>query len=95
MTSRRKQRAKVQRKHQVMCRRRLAAAREDKLWGRMSPVGREFGSPDFERLMAEDHRLGRGVFDPAVRHAFVATPERLADNIEVPDDLPLQPRVPI
>ena len=94
MTSPRKQRARVQSMHQVMCSRRLATAREDKLWGRMSAVGREFGSPDFERLMAEDHQFGRGVFDPAVRHAFRATPERLADT-EVSDDLPLQPRVPI
>jgi hypothetical protein len=30
----------------------------------MAPVGREFGSPDFERLMAEDHRSASGVFDP-------------------------------
>lgn len=29
-------------------------AAEDKAWVNMAPVGREFGSPDFERLMEED-----------------------------------------
>jgi len=43
---------------------------EDQFWDRMPAVGREFGSPDFDRLMEEDYRLGRGVFDPAVRQAF-------------------------
>jgi hypothetical protein len=42
-------------------------ARELRLWDRMPPVGREFGSPDFERLMEEDHRNRVGVFDPALR----------------------------
>jgi addiction module HigA family antidote len=41
-------------------------ARELRLWDRMPPVGREFGSPDFERLMEEDHRNRVGVFDPAL-----------------------------
>jgi hypothetical protein len=36
-------------------RRVIAAALEDHLWSRMPPVGREFGSPDFDRLMGEDH----------------------------------------
>jgi hypothetical protein len=40
---------------------------EDALWDRMTPVGPEFGSPDFERLMEEDRQNGVGVFDPAVR----------------------------
>jgi hypothetical protein len=31
-----------------------AYAAEDKAWVNMAPVGREFGSPDFERLMEED-----------------------------------------
>jgi hypothetical protein len=38
---------------------------EDRLWDRMPAVGREFGSPDFERLMAEDHRDKAGVFGPS------------------------------
>lgn len=46
--------------HQVMCRRRLDSAIEDQLCHRMPAVGSVFGSPDFERLMAEDYRLGRG-----------------------------------
>jgi len=45
---------------------------EDHLWDQMPAMGREFGSPDFDRLMEEDYRLGRGVFDPAVRQAFGA-----------------------
>ena len=40
---------------------------EYQIWDRMRPVGREFGSPDFERLMEDDHRNGRGVFDPALQ----------------------------
>lgn len=94
MTSPRKQRARVQRIQHVVCRRRLDSALDEQLWDRMPAVGREFGSPDFERLMAEDFRLGQGVFDPAVREAFGATDVRLAD-FEVPDELPLQPRMPI
>lgn len=36
-------------------------------WDRMVPVGREFGSLDFECLMGEDHRKAAGVFDPVLR----------------------------
>jgi hypothetical protein len=32
----------------------------------MPAVGREFGSPDFERLMEEDRRNRTGLFDPAL-----------------------------
>lgn len=39
---------------------------EMRLWDESAPVGREFGSHDFDRLMAEDHRLLRGVFDPCI-----------------------------
>lgn len=42
---------------------------EDRLWDRMPAVGREFGSSDFDRLMEEDYRQGRGVFDPALAAA--------------------------
>jgi hypothetical protein len=37
---------------------------EEQLWEQMAAVGREFGSPDFDRLMEEDFRHSRGVFDP-------------------------------
>jgi hypothetical protein len=70
MTSARKQRAWIHRINEVVRRRRQASAFEDLIWDRMPAVGREFGSPDFERLMEEDYRLGRGVFDPANQQAF-------------------------
>lgn len=54
-----------------MLARRLDRVLEDRLGDRMPPVGREFGSPDFERLMEEDYRAKVGVFDPAIKHAFV------------------------
>lgn len=66
MTSPRKQRARVNRIRRVMRRLRLDCELEDQLWDRMPAVGREFGSPGFERLMEEDYRLKRGVFDLAV-----------------------------
>lgn len=40
------------------------------LWSQMPAVGREFGSPDFERLMAEDHRDQAGVFHPDLKKGF-------------------------
>lgn len=64
------------RKRKSMNRRCSSAARirdldrELLLWDRMPPVGREFGSPDFERLMAEDHREMAGVFDPELKRQF-------------------------
>jgi addiction module HigA family antidote len=63
MMSPRKRKAEI-------CRRMLLRdheAQELRLWDRMPPVGREFGSPDFERLMEEDHRNRVGVFDPALK----------------------------
>lgn len=36
-----------------------AYAEEDKAWDNMVPVGREFGSPDYERLVAEDTKAFR------------------------------------
>jgi hypothetical protein len=53
---------------QSMCRQR-DFAREAELLDRIPAVGREFGSPDFELLMDEDHRLGQAVLDPAIRQA--------------------------
>lgn len=68
MTSMRKRKSHVMRL--VLNRHRIAAAWEDRLWDRMPAIGREFGSPDFDRLMAEDHRDGVGVFDPALASAW-------------------------
>ena len=76
MTSLRKQRIRVQRIQKAMCQRRRDTAHEAELGGRMPAVGREFGSPDFEWLMAEDHRLGQGVFDPALREGLEAPGHR-------------------
>jgi hypothetical protein len=94
MTSLRKQRARIHRIHRDLIARRMASMLEDQLWDRMPAVGREFGSPDFDRLMEEDYRLGRGVFDPAIRQAFGAGRKRLV-GVEEPEDLPLQPGVPV
>lgn len=63
MTSLRKRKSRAMRS--LRRRRWLAAEREALLWDQMPPVGREFGSPDFERLMEEDYRSGVGVFDPS------------------------------
>lgn len=58
---------------------------EDRLWDQMPPVGREWGSPDFERLMEEDGLKGGGVFDPALKARHPST-------IDIPEDLPVQRR---
>lgn len=39
-------------------------------WDSMAPVGREFGSPDFEQLMDADWRAGVGVFEPALNEVL-------------------------
>lgn len=44
---------------------------EDRLWDQMPAVGREFGSPDFERLMEEDHRNEVGSSAPALKSKWV------------------------
>ena len=59
MTSMRKRKAIAARRWQL--RRRRLRELEDQLWDRMPPVGREFGSPDFERLMAEGHTVIAGM----------------------------------
>jgi len=64
MTSLRRRKADVQR---ALLNRNALIRLEDKAWSQMRPVGREFGSPDFDRLMEEDHRDGVGVFDPALK----------------------------
>lgn len=38
---------------------------EEQAWEFTAPVGREFGSPDYERLMREDLANQTEVFDPA------------------------------
>lgn len=38
---------------------------EDIAWDCMAPIGGEFGSPDYERLMQEDSAKRGGVFTPA------------------------------
>lgn len=90
----RKRRARIYRTHLVSLRRRVAAASEDQIWDQMPAVGREFGSPDFERLMEDDHRLGRGAFDPEVRLLFGAGRGRPA-GVEQPEDASSQPCVPL
>lgn len=69
MTSNRKRRASIQRMQRSVNTLRPEASLEDVVWDRdrLAPVGREFGSPDFERLMEDDQRRGVGVFDPAMR----------------------------
>lgn len=76
MTSNRERRAKVQRMQRRVNYRRREGSLEDVLWDRMAPVGREFGSPDFERLMEEDRRNGVGVFDPAIRQPIADQADR-------------------
>lgn len=49
----------------------LDSVLEDRLWDRMPPVGREFGSPDFDRLMEENFQAGVGVFAPEIRQTYV------------------------
>ena len=58
---------------------------EDRLWDQMRAVGREFGSPDYERLMEEDRRNGVGVFDPALKDTFLS-------GVKLPEELPVQSR---
>lgn len=67
MASSRKRRAKIQDMQRRVNILRRQRSLEDLLWDRVAPVGRESGSPDFERLMEEDQRRGVGVFDPALR----------------------------
>jgi hypothetical protein len=37
---------------------------EDSAWDRMAPVGREFGSPDYARLMKEDAETWQAKLSP-------------------------------
>ncbi|WP_156374560.1 hypothetical protein [Pseudorhodoferax sp. Leaf274] len=67
MTSMRKRKSIAARRWQLQ-RRRLREL-EDQIWDRMPPVGREFGSPDFERLMAEDDTGMAGMAPAEAKHA--------------------------
>lgn len=67
MTSVRKRKSAISR---AFLRRRRLSTLEDLIWDRMPPIGAEFGSPDYERLMEEDRRNGVGAFDPALRRAI-------------------------
>lgn len=68
MPSQRKRRTQVNTYMDLQ--RKRAFDQELRLWDGMPPIGREFGSPDFERLMDEDWRAGVGVFDPALKSMF-------------------------
>ena len=69
MTSqrKRKRRTNFNTRTGVLLRQSLVNSLEHEMWDRIPAVGREFGSPDFERLMDEDYRSGSGVFDPALK----------------------------
>lgn len=82
MTSMRKRKSAVNR---ALLGRNWLSPLEDRPWDRTPAVGREFGSPDFERLMGEDWRAGVGVFDPALTG-------ELRTDLQPPADLPVQRR---
>jgi len=69
VTSMRKRQAAICR---TILQREALSSLKDRLWDRMRAVGREFGGPDFERLMKEDYRNRVGVFDPAPVAASLA-----------------------
>lgn len=73
MTSQRKRKKANVRRSLLRCRQQFE--RFCREWDLMPPVGREFGSPDFERLMDEDYRRRQGVFDP---HLMETEPDRSA-----------------
>ena len=70
MTSERKRKLRVCAGTAVLLKRRSIFEGERRQWDQMAPVGREFGSPDFERLMEEDRQQDAGVFDPALKDLF-------------------------
>lgn len=86
MTSMRRRRIKVNRHAEVLLKQRSASSFEDELreWDEMPPVGREFGSPDFDRLMDEDFRHQKGVFDPALHDAIMRRVGFLKGKLVVP-----------
>lgn len=65
-SSQRQRRARRNHQTVVILKRRALFALETREWDRMPAVGREFGSPDFDRLMEEDFHRRQGVFDPTL-----------------------------
>lgn len=61
----------LRRREAAICRelldRNLHRRLEDLAWDQMAPVGREFGSLDFDQLMEEDFRNRAGVFDSKLK----------------------------
>lgn len=76
MTSVRKRKAAICRALLRINRIRSSSIDDLLLWDQARPVGREWGSPDFERLMEEDCRNGVGIFEHALRSTEL---EALAD----------------
>ncbi|MBK3018749.1 hypothetical protein FKK32_29955 [Klebsiella pneumoniae] len=70
MTSQRQRRTLINRRTEMLLKRRVEGFLDDQMWDRMPAVGREFGSPDFDRLMEEDFRAERGAFDPVFASAL-------------------------
>jgi hypothetical protein len=88
MTSQRKRRLQLNQRTELSLSRRSVSALEDEAWDRMPAVGREFGSPYFDRLMEEDFRLGLGIFDPALRASVSkGRPGLLTEKSAVPKTL--------
>ncbi|ABM94160.1 hypothetical protein Mpe_B0194 (plasmid) [Methylibium petroleiphilum PM1] len=78
LTSLRKRKAAICR---TILRRVALGSLEDRLWDQMQPVRREFGSPNFERLMEEDYRARVGAFDPALAAASPALQRRRPGSV--------------
>lgn len=72
MPSRRKQKLRANAGVSKQRERRRLFDEERCKWYWLTPaaIGREFGSPDFARLMKEDQQRGTGVFDPALKSMF-------------------------
>jgi hypothetical protein len=64
-SSQRKRRSRVNRRTGAMLKRQKLAELEAPAADQMPAVGREFSSPDFDRLLEEDFQLRGGVLDPA------------------------------
>lgn len=78
---------RLQRKRKAaICRslleRNLHRRLEDLAWDQMTPIGHEFGSPDFDRLMDGDFRNRAEVFDPRPKEFFA--------ELDAPEKLPVQ-----
>lgn len=65
-SSQRKRRSSLNRRTGAMLKRQELVELKAPAADQMPAVGREFSSPDFDRLMEEDFQRHRGVFDPAL-----------------------------